>query len=331
MITTKSAENAMQKYAELMVKTIESMKDGWRKTWFTSTMNNVPENIKGTDYKGINNFFLMLYMLEKGYELPVFITCNQANEKGCKVKKGEKAFPVFFFTRMARKDGEKSISGIDYDSLTSDEREGYHQYYIAKAYNVFNVEQTTMQEDNIELFEKLQKRFQAPAHKTDEGLYVNEALDVLIYNGGWICPIETKEQDKAYFAPSSNRIILPIKAQFNIGGDAYRAGQEFYATAIHEMAHSTASICKREVKGMLGIEDYGREELVAELTAAMMGNQLGFLTAVQKNNAAYMKSWLSSIKKQPKFLLDVLADAVKAKEVISTAYDNATKKLKKAV
>ena len=58
---------------------------------------------------------------------------------------------------------------------------------------------------------------------------------------------------------------------------------------------------------------------MAELTAAMCGHELGFNTAVEKNNAAYLSSWLKAIKKEPTFLISVLADVNKAASYIDKA------------
>lgn len=88
------------------------------------------------------------------------------------------------------------------------------------------------------------------------------------------------------------------------------------------MTHSTmtADRCNRAGNSKkFGDEAYGREELVAELTAAMCGHELGFNTAVEKNNAAYLSSWLKAIKKEPTFLISVLADVNKAASYIDKA------------
>lgn len=65
-----------------------------------------------------------------------------------------------------------------------------------------------------------------------------------------------------------------------------------------------------------GSEYYAREELVAELTAALVGHSLGFNTKVMENNAAYLDSWLKVLKQEPKFLVSVLADVNKAAGMI---------------
>ena len=158
-------------------------------------------------------------------------------------------------------------------------------------------------------------------------MYQNARLDALI-GGEWLCPIKTMRQDKACYIPSKDEILLPEKEQFNQGGTAeevYGAGYEFYSTALHEIAHSTGAEKRlnRIAKGdTFGSQSYGREELVAELTAAMCGHELGFNTAVEKNNAAYLSSWLKTLKEEPRYLVSVLADVNKAANMISEAIDN---------
>jgi antirestriction protein ArdC len=115
-----------------------------------------------------------------------------------------------------------------------------------------------------------------------------------------------------------------MKRQFNLGGtdeEIFLAGQEFYSTMLHEMAHSTGSKNRLNRLGgsAFGSEDYAKEELVAELTAALIGHSLGFNTRVRENNAAYLSSWLKSLKEEPKFLVSVLSDVSKAAQMIESS------------
>lgn len=61
---------------------------------------------------------------------------------------------------------------------------------------------------------------------------------------------------------------------------------------------------------------------MVQLTAAMCGHELGFNTSVEKNNAAYMSSWLKTLKEEPRYLVSVLADVNKAANMIIEAIDN---------
>jgi antirestriction protein ArdC len=318
----KKTNKALEKFADMMVKTIENIEGGWTKTWLTATTGGRPVNGDGRAYNRMNEFFLYLAQSAEGYDLPVWLTYNKCKQLGCNVRKGEKAFPVMFWSLQAynKKTGER-ISIDDYRRLG--DKKDWEQSALLRFYNVFNIAQTDMKETNAGKYAKYEEQNTPAEMPTADGMYANAALDRLI-DGGWLCQIHTQHQDRAFYSPSGDYIMLPTKEQFNKGGDAaqvYRGGMEFYATALHEMAHSTGTPERlNRIKGSkFGDEKYAKEELVAELTAALCGHNLGFDTEVCDHNAAYLKCWLKTIKQEPNFLLSVLADVSKAAEMIDNA------------
>lgn len=305
-------DKAIEKYCDMMIKRINELKEGWRKTWLSVECNGEPVNADGRKYNSMNAFMLYLITEFEGYRFPVFVTYNKAKQLGAHVKKGETSFPVIFWKWMAKTETGEYIDA-------KDAGENDKVFPILKTFDVFNVDQTTIEEDAPEWLAKLQKRYTAPTLNGTDGMYVNEQMDALI-GGEWVCPIHTKKQDCACYSPAKDVITLPTKEQFNDGKNAYEGGMEFYAAALHEMAHSTGSEKRlnRTMKGFFGGKDYGREELVAELTAAICGHNLGFNTRVQDNNAAYLSSWLKQIKEEPKYLVSVLSDVSKAVGMIES-------------
>ena len=98
---------------------------------------------------------------------------------------------------------------------------------------------------------------------------------------------------------------------------------EYYSTALHEMAHSTGteSRLNRGSHEKFGDAKYAKEELVAELTAAMVGNSMGFDKRILDNNAAYLDGWISTLKENPKFIVSVIADVNKAANMVLEEVD----------
>lgn len=84
------------------------------------------------------------------------------------------------------------------------------------------------------------------------------------------------------------------------------------------MAHSTGhpSRLDRLKPAAFGSPEYAKEELVAELTSAMVGNTLGFDRRISDNNVAYLQNWTSALRKEPKFIVSVMADVNKASRII---------------
>ena len=95
-------------------------------------------------------------------------------------------------------------------------------------------------------------------------------------------------------------------------------GQEYYATLIHELVHSTApkDRLNRQTGSKFGDKQYAIEELVAELGAARCGQILGFDKKILDNNAVYLDSWIASIRKNPQFIISLMSDVEKASKYI---------------
>ena len=86
-----------------------------------------------------------------------------------------------------------------------------------------------------------------------------------------------------------------------------------------KVTHSTghAERLNRPFGAYYGDAGYIREELVAELTAALCGAMLGFATTPHEESAAYIKDWLAEFRKEPTYLFDILTDVNRAARMIS--------------
>lgn len=135
-----------------------------------------------------------------------------------------------------------------------------------------------------------------------------DPLDRMVAENKWICPVRFEENKGAYYSPAKNEIVFPPKKNFI-------DGESFYGNLLHEMTHSTGS---KELFGRLENKtddrkfDYAREELVAEMSAAVVAHQYGFDKHIKDDSAAYLKSWLGSLKQDPSFLKTTLDDVKRA-------------------
>ena len=70
------------------------------------------------------------------------------------------------------------------------------------------------------------------------------------------------------------------------------------------MAHSTGpkGRLNRDLNGSFGDKKYAKEELVAELSAALISSTMGFDKRINDNNAKYVSSWLKVLKEEPSFI-----------------------------
>lgn len=72
-------ERALERFTELMIKKISSIKGDWKKPWFTENFMAWPKNLSGREYNGMNALMLMLLCEENNYKLPVFCTFQRVS------------------------------------------------------------------------------------------------------------------------------------------------------------------------------------------------------------------------------------------------------------
>lgn len=316
---------ALQRFAEMLIKRMEEMQKDWHKGWIGGgSMFGLPQNISGRTYEGSNAFLLFLHTAENGYKAPVYMTYGQLYKEGGHVLKGEKAVPVFKWGFSIKDKDGKKVTEEEFHNMTDDEKKECKRRPFLKIYPEFNIDQTNMSEVNKEKYDAVVSQFR----KTDvptitDGMYVNKAIDRMMEKQEWVCKIQyDKEEKGAYYSPAKDIVVLPTKAQFRIHPDdpeeCFKDGQEYYGTALHEMAHSTGhpSRLDRLKPAAFGSPEYAKEELVAELTSAMVGNTLGFDRRISDNNVAYLQNWTSALRKEPKFIVTVMADVNKASRII---------------
>ena len=321
-------QKALDLFSEMMIAKIESLssKDGWKKPWFTEGALQWPKNLNGREYNGMNAFLLLLHCEKEGYKIPRFCTFDriqQFNKPGSRDKeakprvsvlKGEHSFPVMLTTfTVVDKETKERIKWEDYKQLSQEQREKYNVYPKLQTYHVFNVAQTNLKEVRPELWEKLEQEYSMPKVDRSEAF---EPVDRMITDNRWICPIKPMYGDSAYYSISKNEIVVPEKGQF-------KDGESFYSNLFHEMGHSTGAENQldRLKPTTFGSAEYAREELVAELTAALTAQRYGMSKHLKDDTAAYLKAWLDSLKESPQYIKTVLLDVKKASSMLTQRID----------
>ncbi len=332
-------DNALQKFSDMLIARMEQMKESkWKKGWTDgrTAQFGLPQNLVGRPYTGSNAFLCQIHTTMEHYRMPVYLTIKQIRDAGGMIKKGEHSIPIFKWDlRIKDKDGKK-LSESDYRNMTKEEQAECTVRPYLKVYNEWNIDQTNLEEVNKEKYDAILNRFKSEPIKDEVGMYKNEAFDNLLKEQSWVCPIEyEKFNESAFYSPKRDQIVVPSKKQFNISNtpeDVFKDGMEFYGTTIHEMAHSTGHESRLDRDGIVKIDQFGsdqyaKEELVAELTSALIGNAMGFDSRIRENNIAYLQNWIGSLKKDPKFLKSVMSDVNKSSKMVLEHIDEQRRKL----
>jgi antirestriction protein ArdC len=250
----------------------------WCKPWAT-TGSNPTSGSTGKGYRGINWFILSLM----GRANPFWFTFKQAKALGGSVRKGEKGTAVVFWAMIETiKDGKPK------------------KQPLLRYYTVFNGEQCDNLPTKYATPTATVRAFQ-PIERAESVIAAWEGKPVIKHMGGRAC-----------YSPSSDTITMPVRESFNGNG-------EYYSTLFHECVHATGHptrLAREEMgKGAFGSHEYSKEELTAEMGAAILASYCG-IESTMGNSVSYLSHWLSKLKSEPTWLVSAAGKAQKAADMI---------------
>ena len=332
-----AADKAIERFTELMIDKIQTLQGDWKKPWFAPGVTQPPQNLSGRRYNGGNSLMLMMQAEKMGYDIPVWGTFEritglnyvrdkngnvlQARDRNnvklpqVSINKGEKSFPVFLTTfTVINPDTKQKIPYDDYKNLSREEQAKYKVFPKLQVFNVFNVAaQTNLQLTRPEMYEKIKAQTVGQVQREQGELKSHPAIDKMIDDNLFLCPINQVKGDKAYYSPSEDKIVVPTREQF-VDGEA------FATNTLHECAHATGAESRLDRKLMehpYGSDGYAKEELTAELSAAVIASQYGISKHIKSDSAQYLKSWLCSLRQGPEFLKTVMGDVRRSTGMIN--------------
>ena len=272
----------MDIYSEITDRIIAQMEEGiipWSKPWVAC--GKAISRSTGKPYSLLNQM-----LLGRPGE---YLTFKQCQEAGGKVKKGEKSSMVVFWKWIEQEDEE-----------TGKKKEVPFLRY----YNVFHIDQC----EGVTAKHTTETTF-------PDGAEPLEAAQEIIYDylSREGVKLLHEEGDRAFYHPSTDEVVLPIRKQFV-------STAEYYSTVFHELTHSTGHakrLNRLSKPSFFGTEDYSKEELVAEIGAATLVNHVGLETSTSlRNNAAYIQNWLKVLKNDKRFIVSAAGKAEKAVNLI---------------
>lgn len=277
--------------AEKIIKQLEEGTAPWQKPWKAGENNAfLPFNpTTGNRYKGIN----ALHLMSEGREDQRWLTYKQAQSMGAQVKSGEKSTRIQYwkFSEEQVKRDEKTgkvIKGKDGKPLKEIVRLERPRVFYA---SVFNAEQI----DNMPKLEPQEKPEQ-------QWTPIERAEKILAASGA---KIAHSQNDRAFYNSSKDEIHMPRKEQFD-------SADKYYATALHELGHWTGhnSRLDRPLGNPFGSEAYAKEELRAEISSMLVGEELQ-IGHDPEQHIAYVDSWIKALKNDPMEIFRAAADAEK--------------------
>ena len=275
-------------YKVVTDRIIEALEQGivpWRKPW-KNVRGTGPTSLQtGREYRGINVWILSVTAQLRGYTSPYWVTFKQAKERGGTVRKGEKGTQVVLW-KPVRKEVEEN----------GETKQA--SYLILRYFTVFNLDQC----DGIEMPAEEPLPERDPIAACEE-IVTGYVPGPEIRHGG----------NSAHYSPALDYVQMPQRGQFD-------TSEHYYGTLFHELAHSTGHESRLNRDTLIspkpfGSEDYSKEELVAEMTAALLCGEAG-IEVNYEHHAGYLASWLKALKDDRKLIVQAAAKAQKASDLV---------------
>lgn len=276
------------KITDSLVDTIQTGNAGsWNKPWTTVIAGSglgINAHTKKA-YQGMNQLVLMIETATNDYSANVWATYKQFQALGGQVRKGETG------TKLVKWGKSYRCNDCDHKGRSKCSTKGHKSTASlwASEFTVFNVDQ----QDGFSI--------ERPAATLTEPERL-EAVEAFLADTG--ANIRHQLGDRAYYDRIADQITLPERAQFD-------TPQGYYGTALHELTHWTGAKTRLDrVKGrVFGDAAYAGEELVAELGATFLAASFGVELEPHPEHAAYLASWLTSLKADPRALYRAAKDA----------------------
>ena len=293
---------------EVTHKLIEAMEAGntpWQRPWSAQSLR--PENgVTHNAYRGINRLLLSLAGQEFGDSR--WVTFAQASANGWSVKRGAKGQMVVKLLdfgeassaagQAGAKESRNQTRSPEHDAGATARRFGLKRYWVFNAEQVEGMPALAAQpiQPDFDPVQRAENVMQALKDKTG----------LLIMHGA----------PHACYVSAMDEVRLPHRKFFH-------SPYEYYATALHECGHATLSEKRLDRQGALakrfGDAAYSMEELRAELCSTYLASETGVAhhagqdTEAAKrhvaNHAAYLKSWIEALKKDPLAIFAAAKDA----------------------
>lgn len=268
-----------QEVTDKIIAAIEAGTAPWQQPWTELAELGLPMNgTSGRHYRGINTMLLFMSSQEHSYTDNRWFTYKQTSELGAQVRKGEKSTPVVFFKMLQaseREDDNAKVSAKDGRPgtlSTSGSDDKPRQIPFLTEYRVFNASQV----DGL-----------APQERPERNWTPIEAVNEVVAR---LKPDIRFGGNRAFYAPGLGRDFIQMPK------GAFPSAADFSGTLLHEISHWSGSPFRLNRQfGLWGTDEYAREEIRAELAAAMLSADLGVPTTME-SHAAYIGSWVKRLK-----------------------------------
>jgi antirestriction protein ArdC len=307
MAEEREKRDIRQEVTERVIAAMENGTAPWQCPHEGGPRSGPVNAVTGKPYTGGNHIWLAMVQPTAD---PRWATFAQAKAAGWMVKKGEHGVPIEVWKTYEKQDTVDLSKRTEKERTTlqkagiSDGQEITEQKRFAKTYTVFHASQIEgippleMDPEAVHAFD---------LHAVGEKLFDKTAQSA---------PVHFDSPGRGFYSPKRDEIHLSPKDQFLDAG-------HLYATAAHEIAHSTMhpSRLNREryqewEQGTAGDKTLSaKEELRAEMASYMLSEKTG-IPHHPENHESYVAGWVSILRDSKNELYQAARDAEKIADYV---------------
>ena len=252
------------------------------------------------EYHGVNFFGLNIEKQKREYTSNLWSTKKAWSSVGASImdEQSKNGRAIFYYSTF-KKDVKK------------DEKIDEKTFRFLKISYVYNLNQVDLKNSTYN------PPNEAPINKVINNIEIDNFINSI--KG---LHLSHSNNGRCFYNITVDKIVMSDKKTFKDTPDNTASGN-YYSVLFHELTHWSGGKTRlnRFEKNQKRFKDdakleYAHEELIAEIGSVLLSKKFGLQQTPSDNNLAYLKSWISHLQNDNKFLVSALSQSFKASEFL---------------
>ena len=252
------------------------------------------------EYSGINFWGLNIQKRKLDFKSNLWSTKKAWAKVGATILEGqEKNGRAIFYYSTFKKDVKKN------------EKIDEKTFAFLKVSYVYNLAQVDLKNST----------YRAPNEVPESKVVNNQEIENFVNSIAGL-HLSHSNDGRCFYNITADKVVMSDKKTFKDTPDNSATGN-YYSVLFHELTHWSGAKerlnrfekNKKRFKDNTQLE-YAHEELIAEIGAVLLSQRFNLQKTINNNNLAYLKSWISALENDNKFLISALSQSYRASEFL---------------
>lgn len=287
--------------SDLQVEITDGLKKDGLKYFKSFLGYGYPKNaLTLKEYSGINFWALNIQKRKLDFKSNLWCTKKAWLSVGATILEGQEknGRAIFYYSTFKK-------------NVKENEKNDEKTFAFLKISYVYNVEQVDLKNST----------YRVPSEIPTNKVIDNTEIENFIKSIDGL-KLSHSNDGRCYYNLTVDAIVMSDKSTFKDTPENSATGN-YYSVLFHELIHWSGADnrLKRFEKNKKRFKDnaqleYAHEELIAEIGSVLLSQRFNIQKTVNNNNLAYLKSWISALKNDNKFLISALSQSYRASEFL---------------